>query len=334
MFTRQHLMLSALTLTSLVALSACESSTTGKQGLLEFRYSAEDDFANFNKPIAVGAKLDLRVYKAGNEANSDATVEDATSEDDAILKVASTSGNTIVLEATGDGSAEITVTAKLAATGESVTDAVDLMARVPEVIKVNHLCLAPGEVEGYYLKNQKVYLPFEMQLKDGQDVIGYGYYPVKFDNEAVKLTTTNKLQSFIEAELGEVEGAVKVSSDLDTTLALTLNIVEPGQIDGAKLDSGQSAGVGQTTIRNILPTIGGKPICQATTQFTVETLTTDICEVTKLTDESTQLELTRKLGWIDIKGKAVGDCKFTVNYPQGAAGAGVSAELEIAVENK
>ena len=29
-----------------------------------------------------------------------------------------------------------------------------------------------------YLANQRVYVPFEMSMANGQPVIGYGYYPV------------------------------------------------------------------------------------------------------------------------------------------------------------
>ena len=334
----QALIVHALILSaSTLALSACESVTTGKSGLLEFRYSSDDDNANFNKPIAVGAKLDLRVYKAGSEGNRDATIESVTSEDDAVLKVVGSQGNTFTIEATGDGSAELTVQAKLSATDASVSDAIDMMARVPEVVAVRHSCLAAAEVEGYYFKDQEIYLPFDMKLKDGQNVIGYGYYPVKFDNAAVALKAGNKLQSFIHATIGDVTGPVRLTSDLDTSTALTLNIVEPGQIDGARLDDTSGIGVNKTDLRDVLPSIGQKPICQAKAEFTVESSTPTICEVKRISDQDAEQALkalTRTYGWIEIKGLAVGDCSFNVTYPAGAGGQGVSVTLSVAIENQ
>lgn len=328
----RNLQFGALAITTIMTLSACESSTTGKSGLLEFRYSTDDDFADFNKPIAVGAKLDLRVYKAGTAGDLDATVESATSEDENILKIAGTSGNTITLEATGDGSAELEVTAKLADTGESVTDAIDMMARVPEVVTVSHLCLNASAAEGYYLKNSEIYLPFEMKLKDGQNVIGYGYYPVQFDNEAITLSAGNKSQSHIKVTIGETSGESKLSSELDTTTALTLNIVEEGQIDGALLDGNAQASVGQHTIAQVSPTVAGKTLCQAKTEFTVETTTTDICDVKRLVDDSTLTELAREYGYLEVEAKSVGDCKFTITYPKGNAGQGATVALELPIQ--
>ena len=315
-----------LLIASMGTMAACESTTTGKSGELKFKDSTDDDFANFNKPIAVGAKLDLRVYDAGS-SNVVANVDSATSEDEAVLKIGQISGNTVTIEATGDGSAELSF---VTSAGE---DSIDMMARVPEVLKVRHLCLAATEVEGYYLQNQDVYLPFDMELKDGQSVIGYGYYPVKFDNEAVTLDSAKSAQSFLRVKVGAADGKVVMSSDIDDT-TLTLNLVKEGAINGAKLDTTGGVGVNKTAFRTIQPTIDSKPICQAQAEFTVEVTSPDICDVTKVQDESTQVGLTKKYGWIEVKGKVVGDCAFTVTYPKGAEGAGASEMLTLPIEQQ
>ena len=47
------------------SLTSCRSEITGNEGNLEFSYVADDDLLDFNKPLAVGASLDLRVTPAG-----------------------------------------------------------------------------------------------------------------------------------------------------------------------------------------------------------------------------------------------------------------------------
>lgn len=317
-----------------VMVLGCTSSTTGKEGNLKFSYSTDDDFANFNKPIAVGAKLDLRVSKAGTEGNRDATVQSATTGDDAVLKVSSTSGNTVVLEAVGKGSSEITVEAKLAATGEVVSDAVDMMARVPEKHDIWHACLARTEREAYYLVSQDIYIFHEMKMNDGQDVIGYGYWPVKTDVEgALTLKTGHKDQQFLQFTTAAEPATVKVTSDLDGTVA-TVNLVKIDQANGAKLgEFDNRVVVNRTELGYVLPTIDDKPICQARAEFTIDNSSPDVCTVSKLTNVS-ETQQKRQAGWISIKGNAVGDCKFTVNYPGGDGGNGLSEELTVPVENQ
>lgn len=317
----------ALLTVGLIASLGCVSSTTGKEGNLEFSYSADDDFANFNKPIAVGAKLDLRVYKAGTEGNRDATVEAASSSDDGVLAIGERSGNTVTLLAKGAGSAEISVTALLAATNESVTDAVDMMARVPEIHNMSHACLSPQEREGYYLIGQDIYIPHDFKLKDGQNVIGYGYFPVVIEPaQALTLKTNHRDQIFLHMTTGATATQATVTSELDGT-KLTLNLVEEAQIDSAVLSGLEnSVTVNQQQLAYALPAIGQKPICQAQSEYSIETLTPEVCEVTKAANISEEQQR-RQSGWIVIKGKSVGDCDFKVTYPKGNNGQGLSAEL-------
>jgi hypothetical protein len=58
-----------------------------------------------------------------------------------------------------------------------------------------------------------------------------------------------------------------------------------------------------------------------------------VCQVRKLADESTQRELTRRYGWIEIQGLQVGDCKMQVVYPQANEGEGLTVELSVPVQN-
>ena len=60
---RTHLL---LTIGALLAIgTGCTSKITGKEGNFQFAYAADDDPLDFNKPIAVGGRLDLRVTQVG-----------------------------------------------------------------------------------------------------------------------------------------------------------------------------------------------------------------------------------------------------------------------------
>lgn len=321
-----------LTLASAMALATgCYSSTTGNEGNLEFRYTTTDSVGNFNKPLAVGAKLELRVYDAGT-SNAEATIEEVSSSDPSILEVSKGGGNTIIVEAVGDGSARVEVTATV--NGASETDSIDMLGRVPEVLTAYHLCREQSDRTGYYLTGQEAFVPFDMKLSDGQDVIGYGYYPVSFDPDAaITVDSDSTDQDFIRLELGDEAGEVTMSSDIDDT-TLTFQLVAEADIDGAELADPGVAEVGQTELFQLLPTTAGNPICQARATFDVTSDTPEVCDVRPLAagEEADAIEsLSREVNWIEVEGKAAGECAFTATYPEGNGGMGASASLTVNV---
>ena len=160
---------------------ACTSTQTGKAGELEFTYVTDDDVRDFNKAIAVGARLDLEVRESGNAPYQErkVTINEATSSDESVLSVVGTSGDVFTVEGTGTGSAELRADATTVDSGEGLVDTIDMRAAIPEVLKLQHSCGDnPSGRVGKYLVDQTILIPFEMELADGQPVIGYGYYPV------------------------------------------------------------------------------------------------------------------------------------------------------------
>lgn len=308
----------------------CVSKQTGKEGNLEFSYVTDDEPRNFNKPIAVGAKLELTVREAGTGANRDVTLQSVESSNPEVLKVGTLSGGKVIIEGLASGGAELTATATLESTNEMQSDAVDMMVRVPEKLKLWHTCKDLGAQTGTYLINSNVALPFEMKMEDGQSVIGYGYYPVTHE-PAASLTKDEgkKSQQFIHYSTGSTLGDVLLSSDIDSTTA-TMTLVNEDAIDGAKLQITPDLKEGKTEAFYVLPTIAGEPICQASSIFTLETTTTDVCEVNKLGSAPTTHEA-RRYGWINIKGKTPGVCRFKITYTNGNAGAGSETELTVDV---
>ena len=77
------------------------------------------------------------------------------------------------------------------------------------------------------------------------------------------------------------------------------------------------------------PTSGGVTVCQADITKSVASTTPEICEVTN-TDPAGLVK--HEYGWFNVEGKAAGTCKYTVTFPGGADGAGVTQEFEYPIE--
>ena len=310
------------------AATACQSRLTGNEGNLKFSYHATENVADFNKPIAVGAKLDVKVAEVGTHRN----VELSRAESDApeVLAVASFQGDTMVLQGAGSGQALISVTARVPS-GDELDDSVNMQAKVPEVLKLNHTC--SSDAEALYLVDSDVAVHFDMEMSNGQPVIGYGYHPVDVDPaEALQINVTSKAQEFLEFHTGADKGTVTLSSQIDATTA-TLRLVEAGDIDGAKMHDGWSSirvRTGSTGYVHVLPTVGGEAICQARTTIEVTADSPDVCTAAAgaLADDAPSDEL-EQWGFVRIGGKAVGHCEFTVTYPAAGAGQGVSASFTV-----
>ncbi len=298
--------------------TGCKSKLTGNKGNFTFSYHATDDIRDFNKPVAVGAKLDLLVHTQGI-IDKPVDVQEATTDAPDVLTVVSFSGNTVVLQGAGDGQALVQVTGRTSQ-GQTLDDEVNMQARVPEVLKINHSCTTGTEAR-YLVGQQEVWLHFDMEMANGQAVIGYGYHPVTFDPaDAVTVDQTSKAQEFIGMSLTDAETTISVASDIDDS-ALTMILVPPTVIDGAELDEAGTRTpilVDRNRLLHVTPTTGGAAICQAKTPVQGRSDTPDLCSITADDDPAdvgpVQGAL-EKWGFLSVKGIAPGACKFTIWHP-------------------
>jgi hypothetical protein len=316
-----------VSLLSLILISGCVSRQAGKDGNLEFRYQTDDIFVDFDKAIAVGAKLDLFVHPIDGEEGATATVETATSDRAETIDVTSHSGNVIYLEAKAAGAVEISVSADLPGLRGTVSDRVDIRATVPDAVKAWHLCKKVDERDGVYLTSQNLWIPFEME-ENGRPVIGYDYYPVEFEpTDSIAVQYGHKSQQFIRLKTTDVPQDITMRSILDET-ELNLKIVTHDAIDGLELATpGREIQSGSTDIVHVFPTTAGQRICQAQTAIDVASKTPDTCGVRNLVEFGQREELLTQYGWLEVEGLRPGRCAFEVTY----ADAGFAAELEVTI---
>lgn len=312
---------------------ACTSQTTGDLGNLEFYYVADDEVGNFNKPIAVGAKLDLFVRDAGAGGDRDVSLEAASTDDEGIAKISEFSGNKMIIEAVSDGSFEITVSAKVNSSGEVEEDKVDMLVRTPEVLELRHTCGESGGNKGYYLAGSDIYIPFELRLEDGQNVIGYGVYPME-NTEGLTRDESHVGSQYVKYQAADAPGTTTISSTIDET-TLDVELIEAGSIDGMVLGADEDIDLklDQGNLRYVLPTIGGSPVCQARTEFKAISNNPENCSVKVVLEpgDFANVDYTGS-GWLEIEGLAKGDCAVSVSIPAANGGEGVTQEFNFEVD--
>jgi len=201
-----------LALLTFVLMPACKSVLTGNEGNLEFTYPADDRVADFNKPIAVGAKLELEVRDAGSRKAVSLT--SASTEDDSVLRVVSFSGSKLILEGVSSGGTLVLVEANT--TGGALGDSVNMLARVPEVMKLANTCVT--EASAQYLTGQDIIIPYDFEMSNGQPVIGFGYFPITLEPATgMTLDTTSVDQQWFHFTTGATAQNVTLSTSSGST---------------------------------------------------------------------------------------------------------------------
>lgn len=311
------------------ALGGCVSRVTGNEGNLVFSYLADDNLLDFNKAIAVGARLDLGVAEAGS--NKAVAVETAGAEPASAMAIVSAEGSKIVLEGKAVGDVLLKVTARVAG-GTEVNDSVNLLVRKAEVLRLRHACTDAGSA--HYLLGNDVLVPFELERSDGQPVIGYGYYPVDVKPAgAVAIDATRKTQQFLAIKIGNGAASATLQSQIDAT-TLAMELVAPAAIDGSALDGnkdGNTAYVGLKKLVHVRPKVGASPVCGANTPLQAKTTTPDICSVTALQVANQAQGVVDSWGWLEVDPKQVGVCAFEITWTAGNDGKGVVGAHQIDV---
>lgn len=318
----------------LLLLTGCQSSLTGNEGNLLFSYTADDQVGDFNKPVGVGASLEIRVVTAGTA--QPVSLKSVVSSDPSVLAVESVSTTSFIVQGVADGTALIEVEAD--GLDGLVTDSVNLLAAAPEVVKLYHSC-DPLVRTAVYQTGAAVLVPFDLEKSNGQAVIGYGLHPVEITPPAgAVLDETSKDQANLHLTLGATAGEVTIASAIDDE-TLTMNVVEAGAIDGATFNTLSTDGTdvivfeGETRFAHVFPTVGQDRVCQATATMTVISKTPELCLVS-VTENLEDTTAVNESLWVKIEGVAFGECLFDVTFPDGAAGAGATSELKVSVAKK
>lgn len=305
--------IASLTMTSL--LFGCDARQTGERAQIVFAYTSFDDTTNFNKPIAVGAKLDLRALELATD--EEVLVERAKGDD--TIAVGEHVRNLIELKAQKPGSTRLHVIGQTQ-DGHKVEDFVTLRAAEVKSIALNHLCTDSAHAV-YQAGLRDVEIPMTKFAHNDEYLIGYGLYPIKIEPAAgAKLDTRSDDAHTLHLDLSPKPGRFEIKSTLNAA-RLSFELITPAQIDGIQIDEFDARArtvINHTAWLGFAPTYKGKPLCASQTPIEATSLTPKICEVTTILDrhqrdDGTTIQNTE--GLIKIKGKAFGVCRYEVNFP-------------------
>ncbi len=313
-----------IALLPLVAIG-CQSGLTGNEGNFKFSYTADDDINDFNKPVAVGAFLDLEVHAVGTLSPVELTA--AAFDDPTVLDVVAFSGKDITIQGMGEGLALLEVEGDVG--GSSLPDSVNMQSKVPEVLKLHHTCTAGTDAA--YIVERDIVVSFDMEMSNSQPVIGYGYYPVSLTGADATLLDNNTSQVWIAIGTGTTSETMEIVSDIDGT-SLLMQVATEADIDGVEEPVAfviEDIDAGDTNAFFVRPMLGDLVFCQSDVPMTVASDTPDIC-TTSAHDPDGDGE--HETGWFNVTGVAEGTCQYTVTYPGGAAGAGVAEQFSFPIE--
>jgi hypothetical protein len=309
----------------LVGVLGCLSQTAGRSGKLLFTYAADDNVLNFNKAIAIGGKLDLVVTGASDGQPVALTAASSSRPD--ILEVVAFSGSKATVRAKAAGSASLDFSAKLA-DGTSVTDGIDMRTAAAKTVTLVPGCGGSGPA--LYLTQQRIWIPYDLYGEGGTAVIGYGVHPLTVSPPAALTWDANETAQWAYVyQTSAVAGDVTLSSTLGPG-SWNIRLVDASAIDGARLD-GVAPGQLKSGTKAMVyarPTVGGQPVCQANTSFTLVAQTPDVCEVKAAGQEPSAKTID---GWsfVEVSAKQAGACKFAVTWSAAAGGKGVTQTLQL-----
>lgn len=323
-----HHRASLLTLAILLTTSAsCRSRITGNEGNFQFSYVADDRLTDFNKPIAIGAFLDIEVVDVGQQRP--VTLSVAESNDPAVLAVTAFEGANVTVQGVAEGEPLLSVTGTTA-DGEEQSDSVNLLVRAPEVLRLAHTCSTTNTAA--YVTGQRVYVPFEMERENGQPIIGYGLYPATpSDTAALTLNAAASNQQFMAFDTGAAAATLTLDSDIDDT-SLDVALIAEGSIDGIEEPIAfvlEDIDVGDTNAFYVRPTTGSTTVCQADIDKVVQSDTPAVCDVR---ERDSADQGAHEFGWFEIEGVAAGTCQYTVTFPGGDNGNGVSQQFSYEIQ--
>lgn len=299
--------------------SSCFSFLTGNDGKFRFAYRASSDVVDFNKPIAPGARLDLLARTLGS--SDELEIASATSSNPDVLSVVEVHPSHVTVQGGTVGKARISIR-----TTDGLEDSVDMHVARPDAMYLAHSCTQ--ETFAVYPANARIAIPYGLERGDQQPVIGYGFWPIRIrPSKSLELDKTSRDDGALYFKTGDARHRVAIRSTIDDAI-LGLALVQNSEVDGMKGPGSLRMVEGSEAIVGFEPTVGGVAFCQARVKTKARSLTPDICDATaKLDDDADENEF----GFVRVKAKKYGICKFEAQFPEGNNGAGVTRSLEVPV---
>ncbi len=300
--------------------------------VLAFSYVHSGQPLDLRVPVVLNGRLEVRVSDVQTTTPEPVTLTRVESSNPSALEVVATSDDTFTVAGNAAGGVELTVEATLETSGDVRTEVLEMDVEAPTNLELWHSCRGLGEPRGLYQQGASFQIMYAFETGQ-QRMPSVGYYPVEATPEAIaSRVETVESYRWIRFAPNEMPGTAIIASTEDFDASVDAELVPAASIDGVVRADALQVEVDQETAILQRPTVRGVPICQSRIDFTVGNLTPDICDAGRATDlddlNDSELDPT---GWVMIRPKAAGTCRFEVNYPQGNGGRGASQELNVEI---
>jgi hypothetical protein len=307
-------------------LSGCYSKATAREGRLTFAYASTVEIENFVKPIAPGARLEVRAFANGTE--EDLVITAARSSRPEVVAIREVRPHGVVLEGRAPGSAEIELTAR-DEVGGTLVDTMFFHVAAPTTHALEHACTE--ERDAVYVRGGDIFVHHGLATSDGRPVIGTGNAPFRVDPpESLELVAAPQAGGFYRLRAPRAEPRISLRSTVDDD-ELTLKIVDRGDLTEASLDHDAQLLEGEMGYVVARVSAGEATLCDQTALTRARSLTPDVCDVTARLDELDGPDDENREQLALVTARAFGVCKLEITLPELAGGRGVvlTGELQI-----
>lgn len=291
-------------------LVGCESRLTGERAELVFAYDAHEDVENFNKPIALGARVELRVTEVGSDDVVDVVDVKSTEHLEYVDSVA----NLFELKAKKAGTARITVLAETDYDGAR-RDTVTMRVEPIHAVHFEHVC-TDSNAAVYLAGSEGVEIAWFRETSRGEPLIGGGVYPVAATPEgAAVLRRDDEDQSHLRFDLPEAAERIKIYSPTLEHDPIFMKVIDHSDVDRIAIDEFDDDLVlfeEHWDEAYFQPTYQGEVVCEATLRVDAKSLTPDVCDVQPGFPDEPEAALE---GIVSIFGKKMGVCRYEAWYP-------------------
>ena len=171
-------------------------------------------------------------------------------------------------------------------------------------------------------------LSYGFELKDGQPVIGYGYYPFVISPAEALTLNPGKDQASVQATVGDYLGDVTITSPLDASLNRVFTFVSPAQVDGIMISSNfkevdRSFGATVT----VAPAVGGLHVCDSSLAFTFTNNSPEDCVIRPGLGSRIEIE-------VEPGARDAERCDFALSFAAARGGQGVTQQFSLPIKQR
>lgn len=279
------------------------SEQRGERGELIFSYVTADPDETFDRPIAQGAQLLMRVQ--GSDEERVTRISSLRASPSTTLSLEAVGADQFMVRGLNQGRATISLDALVSQEKSPRQDSISLEVAPTTRQRIEHLCTTQREAA--YLPGRVIELGFE-RWNGGRKLVGQGGCEVGSQPALVEGVSCDeqllKLQGI--AQTGPVTITDRAGNN-----TVTVHIVSPDLIDFAPVE--QTLLVGRSEAITLEALTQYWPVC-ASMALDFDILTPDVCTAS---GQTTRFSVEHIPGQTDLtlRGQAPGDCIFRVSSP-------------------